>query len=247
MQVQKVIERLGYSANEAKVYLAALALGEAHISEVAARAKLPRTSAQTVIDKLHKDGLVNFYVQRRYKYWVAENPEQLLASLRRREEAMREAMPTLNAMRREHWKKPSRGKSPARDIGFFRILADGADQPLLIANEEIEIEYVNVAWERQFGYALEDVRGENPRMLKSGKTPESVYERMWESLRSGSIFQSDEIIDKRKDGTHFNLLTTIFLVNHQGALYYIQILDDIMERKRVEQLYKTFLKAVKPE
>ena len=245
MQVQKVIERLGYSANEAKVYLAALGLGEAHISDIAGKAKLPRTSAQAIIDKLHKDGLLNSYVQNRYKYWVAENPERLLAGMQKREEAMREAMPALNAMRRQYWKTPRRGKHTDRDIGFFRILADGADQPFLIANEAIETEYVNEAWERQFGYSLEEVRGENPRILQSGKTPRAVYDRMWEALRSGKIFQSDEIIDKRKDGTHFNLLTTIFPVNHGSALHYIQILDDITERKRVEQLHKTFLKAVR--
>src|SRR3989338_10849813 len=99
-QLQKVIEELGYSPNEAKVYLAALVLGEAHVSDIAAKAKMPRTSVQVIVDNLHKDGLMNFYVQRRYKYWVAENPERLLANHKRREEAMRAALQELTAMRR---------------------------------------------------------------------------------------------------------------------------------------------------
>src|SRR3989344_8904944 len=106
MQIQKVIEQLGYTLKEAKVYLAALGLGESHISDIAARVKMPRSSVQSIVDGLHKDGLMNFYVQRRYKYWIAENPERLLANHKRREEAMRAAMPELTALR-----KATRGKA----------------------------------------------------------------------------------------------------------------------------------------
>lgn len=240
MQVQKIIEGLGYSANEAKVYLATLGLGEAHISDIAAKVKLPRTSTQVIVDKLHKDGLLNFYVQRRYKYWVAEKPERLLEGIKKREEAVREALPALSALKREGLRK--RGASdPSASLGLFRMFADTSVQPMLIANEQVEIEYANTAWEKQFGYLLEEVRGQNPRMLQSGKTPPEVYARMWQNLRAGIMFQSEEIVDRRKDGTFFTMLTTIMPVNHNDHLYYIQILDDTTERDRVEMLRKTLL------
>lgn len=239
MQVQKVIEQLGYSANEAKVYLTALGLGECHVSDIASKVKLPRSSVQAIVDKLHKDGLMNFYVMRRYKYWVAENPERLLADFKRREEAVREAIPALAALRKSSWGKKHK-TSLVENTGLFRMLADASSQPVLIANENVEIEYVNAAWEKQFGYALAEVRGENPRMLQSGKTPREVYESMWKALKSETMFQSEEIIDKKKDGAFFNLLTTIFPLRHGDTLYYVQILDDITERKRVEELRKTF-------
>lgn len=56
------------------------------------------------------------------------------------------------------------------------------------------------------------------------------------------MFQTDEVIDKRKDGTFFNLLTTIFPVRHDGNIFFIQILDDITEKKRVEELQRKFSK-----
>src|SRR3989344_4938637 len=96
MQAQKIIEQLGFSAKEAKVYLAALNLGEAHISDIAEKVKLPRTSAQMIVDKLHKEGLMNFYVMRRYKYWTAEKPERLMMLLQEREAILRSAMPNLS-------------------------------------------------------------------------------------------------------------------------------------------------------
>lgn len=240
MQVQKIIERLGYTPNEAKVYLAALALGEAHISDIAAKVKLPRTSTQAIVDKLHKNGLMTFYVQRRYKYWVAEKPERLLSEIKKREEEMLEALPALTALRKSRWGKPS-GKEPEESLALFKMFADSSPQSMLIATAEPEIVYVNGAWEEQFGYTLEEVKGQNPRVLQSGKTPREVYVRMWECLKSGMMFQSEEIIDKRKDGTFFTLLTTILPVTHNGHLFYIQILDDKSQRSRVNALKQNLL------
>lgn len=242
MQIQKIIERLGYTPNEARLYLATLSLGEAHISDIAAKVKLPRTSTQLLMDKLHKDGLVNFYVQRRYKYWVAEKPERLLQIIQKREEDMREALPALTALKRAGMKKRGHG-DPDSGLGLFRMFADTSNQPMLIANGEVEIEYVNTAWEKQFGYLLEEVQGQNPRILQSGQTRAEVYMKMWKHLKAGQMFQSDEIIDKRKDGTCFTLLTTVIPVTHNNALFYIQVLDDMAERERVEALHSHLLKT----
>lgn len=111
-QVQKVIEQLGYTANEAKVYLCALGLGECHVSDIAVKLKMPLSSVQVIVDKLHKNGLVNFYVKNRYKYWVAERPEKLLQQLRQREESVLAALPALTALR----KKTGKLKKPAVKI-----------------------------------------------------------------------------------------------------------------------------------
>lgn len=385
VQTQKIIEQLGYTPNEAKVYLAALQLGECHVSDIASKLKLPRSSVQVIVDMLHRNGLMNFYVKNRYKYWVAENPERLLEQLKVREEMVRAAMPQLTRMKKSaaaQGEKPlvrvfsgrdeiqnilndiietkhhilaiipedafihlfegtsifedftssrvrgflrlrvlapdtptgrslaERGGKELREIRFlpqridiqtasfiygdkvalimfnqkqptavliedpsiretksvmfeelwsqsggeqeaplmqkeslFRVLADASPQPLLIANDKIEIEYVNAAWQEQFGYTLEEVRGQNPRTLQSGKTPREVYERMWKALKAGQPFQSDEIVDKKKDGKFFNLMTTIFPMKQGEKLYYVQILDDITQRKRVEAMRKNFLIA----
>lgn len=384
MQTQKVIEQLGYTANEAKVYLAALGLGEAHISDIASKVKMPRSTAQAIVDKLQKDGLMNFYVQRRYKYWVAEKPERLLDQLRKRQEMLQEMLPELSRLKKPSGShKPTvkvftgrdeinhilddmintrqhilaiipedsfvelfqgtsnfedftqsrvrnflrfrvlapntptgrslaeRGNKELREIRFlpdrvkiktasfmygdkvalmifnqrqpmavliedptiretkvvmfeelwdqsgsdekagvhkeelFRLLADTSQQPVLIANERVEIEYVNETWQKQFGYTLKEVRGQNPRMLQSGKTPREVYTRMWETLRAGKMFQSDEIIDKRKDGTYFHLLTTVFPLKTGNETFYIQMLNDITDRKRAEKVSKQFTRIAK--
>jgi len=66
MQNQKVLELLGYTSKEAKVYLTVLS-GECYVSDIAARVKMPRSSVQIIADKLHAEGLLNFCSMRRYK------------------------------------------------------------------------------------------------------------------------------------------------------------------------------------
>ena len=98
MNIQKVIEELGYKRKEAQFYLAALLLGESKISDLAEKLKIPRTSALMIAEKLQKDGLLNYYVKRLNKYWVAEKPDKLLLKLKERETALLSVMPALRLM-----------------------------------------------------------------------------------------------------------------------------------------------------
>lgn len=123
MHIQKVLEQLGHTKNEARVYLAALSLGEATATDIAARVHLPRTSTQVILDALHAAGLVNFYVKKRYRYWVAENPERLLIGLREREAALQAVMPSLMALRHGADAKPAIKIFQDRD-GIARIHED---------------------------------------------------------------------------------------------------------------------------
>lgn len=159
MQYQKVIEQLGYSSKEAKVYMTSLRLGEAHVSDIAQKVRMARNTVQAIVDTLHADGLMSFYVLRRYKYWSVENPERLLANLQRQEEIVREALPALIEMRKAARKKANK-KNPKHSMTMIRAWADSADQPMLVADTDAMILYVNTLWEKQFGYTLEEVRGQ---------------------------------------------------------------------------------------
>ena len=231
MQNQKVIEQLGYSTKEAKVYLASLSLGEAHISDIADKVKMPRSSVQFIVDRLHDDGLMNFYVMRRYKYWVAEKPEQLLENFQKREQIILDALPQLAELRKKARKRKRYDKQYLKSVEMFSALADATSIAVLITNKDAEIEYVNTVWEKQLGYTFEEVYRKNPRLLKSEKTSPNVYEEMWKALNAGKMFQSNKIINKRKDGTFFKLMTTIFPVQHGSRTFFIQILDDISGQK----------------
>lgn len=107
MYISKVIEQLGYKTNEVKVYLATLVLGECTLSEIAIKANIPRSSAQVAVGKLHKNGLLNFYVRKRYKYWVAEPPEKLIHILKEKEALLASMIKSIPHSSRQKINKPT--------------------------------------------------------------------------------------------------------------------------------------------
>jgi sugar-specific transcriptional regulator TrmB len=117
MHLRNVIEQLGYTPQEVSVYLAALELGGSTTTEIAEKARLPRTTTKLIIDKLHKRGLMNAYIQRRRKVWAAENPEKLLIDLHENEAALKTILPELQSLRHDTGVKPTvRAYSGAQEI-----------------------------------------------------------------------------------------------------------------------------------
>ena len=129
LQTQKAIEQLGYTAHEAQVYIAALQIGECHVIDLARRLKLPPSSVQVIVEKLHKNGLMSFFVKNRYKYWVAEKPQRLLTQLLQREEAVRTIIPLLTSLQKKS--NTSGGTSAIKVFserdGIARIFEDMLD------------------------------------------------------------------------------------------------------------------------
>lgn len=107
MHIQKTLEQFGYRSNEIKVYLAVLQMGASTISEVAGRVKIPRTSVQLIITSLQEKGLINFFIKRKRKYWVGENPEKIAIELKEKEAALKTIMPQLQALRYDTGVKPT--------------------------------------------------------------------------------------------------------------------------------------------
>lgn len=224
MHLQRSIETLGYKPNEAKVYLAALGLGECHATDIAEKVDLPLSSVRAILDSLCEDGLVTFYIQKRYRFWVAEHPDRLIRRMERRSADARAILPALDALRKEGSIR-RRHKGGHTALGTLRMIADASQSPMMITNEAAEIQYVNAAWERELGYALPEVVGKNPRFLRSGSTPSDTYERLWSALTTGRLFHSGDVVDVRKDGTHCALQTTIVRLEHEGSVWFLQIFD----------------------
>ena len=107
---------------------------------------------------------------------------------------------------------------------------------VMITNFEGNIEYVNPSFTQLTGYTLEEAIGENPRILKSGKTPPEEYKRLWENITSGKEWQR-EICNKKKNGELYWETVLISPVkNAEGVItHFIKIAENITERKRAEE------------
>ncbi len=99
MHIQSVLQQLGYPMNQVKIYLVSLKMGEAKIADIAVQVAMPRSTVAEVVEEMHKQGLINYYNKKGRKYWMAENPEKLMAMLKLKEASFRTILPQLLAMR----------------------------------------------------------------------------------------------------------------------------------------------------
>lgn len=107
---------------------------------------------------------------------------------------------------------------------------------IIITDYKANIEYVNNAFIANTGYTLNEVIGKNPRLLKSGNTPEHAYDSMWEALLKQEKWQG-EFINKRKDGTNYIYSINIApVLDKEGkTTHYIAIEEDISEQKKTQE------------
>lgn len=101
MHIQTVLKQLGYPENQVKIYLAALKMGETTIVGIAEQVGMPRTTVTEIVNEMHRHGLMNYYTKRNRKYWVAENPEKLMIVWQERGAALKNILPSLQALRYE--------------------------------------------------------------------------------------------------------------------------------------------------
>ncbi len=101
MNVQQLLQNLGFSRNEVAVYLAALGLGEASAAAIAKRAKLKRTSAYPILEALINRGVVSTTKQRGKTRYQSQPPVTLLALVSGLATQLEAALPELDALYQE--------------------------------------------------------------------------------------------------------------------------------------------------
>jgi len=98
------------------------------------------------------------------------------------------------------------------------------------------ITFVNRGFCQATGYEEQEALGKNPRVLKSGEMPASVYREMWEKLTSGQQWRG-ELQNRRKNGEIFWESAVIApVMDEEGnATHYVAVKEDITQRKRAEE------------
>lgn len=109
---------------------------------------------------------------------------------------------------------------------------------VILTDIEGRIEYVNPQFTRATGYTLEEVRGQNPRLLKSGETSPEVYRDLWQTISGGERWQG-EFRNRRKDGTLYwerASISPIRVGTGTGkATHYLGMQENITSKKELEE------------
>jgi len=112
----------------------------------------------------------------------------------------------------------------------------GSGEAMLITDAENWIVNVNPAFSALTGYSLDDVVGQNPKLLASGLTPRETYDAMWSELRTSGYWQG-ELWDRGKSGRVYPNWATISVVRDDAGrvTHHMASFSDISERKAAEE------------
>ncbi|MEO0288443.1 MAG: response regulator [candidate division WOR-3 bacterium] len=132
-----------------------------------------------------------------------------------------------------------------REIEKLLFSVNQSPASVVITDTDGNIEYVNKKFTEVSGYTFEEVKGKNPRILKSGEKSKEEYKELWDTIKSGREWRG-EFHNKRKDGTLYWELALIAPITDKDGkiINFVAVKEDITERKRMEhELFESKLKA----
>jgi diguanylate cyclase (GGDEF)-like protein/PAS domain S-box-containing protein len=131
---------------------------------------------------------------------------------------------------------PSKAGVSSEPVDLLRKVFHSTTEGMIVTDTNGNIVLVNEAFSMVTGYRPEELLGQNPRLLKSGRQSDSFYVELWESLNESGRWQG-EIWNRRKDGEIYLESLSISVVrNEKGeGTNYIGVYTDITARKQEEQ------------
>lgn len=98
----------------------------------------------------------------------------------------------------------------------FISAIDQSSESIFFTDVKGHIIYVNRSFELTSGYSREELIGNTPRLLKSGKHSQEDYQKIWATLLRGETYRG-HMINKRKDGSLFHEEANITPVHDENG------------------------------
>ncbi|HEX5804633.1 MAG TPA: PAS domain-containing protein [Azospira sp.] len=128
----------------------------------------------------------------------------------------------------------SERKANEEQLRKLSLAIEQSPNHVVITNVDMVIEYVNDAFVRTTGFSRDEVIGQTPRILRSGRTPPEVYRELRQALSEGRSWKG-EFINRRKDGSEFHDFSIIAPIRQaDGRIsHYVAVKEDVTERKQL--------------
>jgi sugar-specific transcriptional regulator TrmB len=129
----KDLQKAGLTDKEAKVYLAALELGNATIARLSQKSKVKRSTVYLAVGALKEKGLLSIVKKKNKTFFYAEDPRKIEKDLESKKEAITKAMPEILALANFLDRKPKvkyfEGRAAIKEV--FKDMLNYSDQEIL--------------------------------------------------------------------------------------------------------------------
>ena len=119
---------------------------------------------------------------------------------------------------------------------FFNSAAEQVSEMVAVTGSDGIIEYVNPAFEKITGFSKQELIGNNPRILKSGRQDERFYRELWQTITSGETWHGF-FVNRRKDGSLYREEAFIKpIMDDDGVIqYFVTVKRDITQENRLQR------------
>jgi PAS domain S-box-containing protein len=121
----------------------------------------------------------------------------------------------------------------------FRQAVEASGHAIFITDANGIIEYVNPAFEQITGYDQETAIGKTPHILNSGEMSSAFFGDLWDTIRSGEVWE-DEVINRKQNGDLYTAYQTIApMTDEAGEVEaFVAVQTDITKRKELRNRLK---------
>ncbi len=133
----------------------------------------------------------------------------------------------------------------AKNFNLLKLALELSTNACIITDIEGNIIWSNNSFTEISGYTKDEVKGKNPRLLKSGLHEKQFYTEMWQTILSGSAWQGI-IYNKRKNGEIYldkQSITPIFNSQNQ-IVNFIALKEKFIGEKELEEEIEQFSKLL---
>ncbi len=127
-------------------------------------------------------------------------------------------------------------KQVEQEIRKLSRAVEQSPSAIIITNLEGKIEYVNPHFCKVTGYSQEEVIGQNPKILKSGRTSDTEYKELWKTIASGEEWRG-EFHNKKKNGELYWEQASISPIRDDkgNITHFIAIKENITDKKKMQE------------
>jgi two-component system cell cycle sensor histidine kinase/response regulator CckA len=126
-------------------------------------------------------------------------------------------------------------KAEEESRAHLLMALEQAGNGVIVTDARGVIVYVNTAFERVSGFRREEVLGQKPKVLKSGKLDGEFYRKLWEAIGRGDTWRGT-LVNRKKDGTLFEEDAVISPVRDSSGriVSYVGLQRDIAPWRELE-------------